>query len=167
MTQEGWVHFQVCAVVRLLSVNSLSSWALHSPPDFLLISFFTHSINKQNSTSSNSLSKFPSPFLLVCSCPVLSFPRSLLLILHISTSAIYLAHNLTSSPCTPSQSWVCFSHSLCAFLAPHSNCGPSLLYFFPLEMAKDILPFPVSYVRKSWATLTVGIATSNTYLYFI
>lgn len=129
-------------------------------PAFLLICFFAHSIHKQNSISCNSLSKSLSPFLLVCSHPVLSFPLSLLSILHTSSSAIYLDRNLTSSLCIPSQPWSSFSSPLCAFLAPHSNSGASYclttFFFFSLENGKIPIPIPSVISEKELSNLNCG-----------
>lgn len=134
--QEGWVQFQVCVVVHLLSVSCFSSWAFTLPPSFSPDLFFSliPSTSKVSSVPTHS-SKFPSPFRSVYSHPVLSFPQSLLFILQTSSSAICLAHNLTSSLCTPSSSWDSSSHSLCAFLAPLSNFGP--FYYLTIFFSED------------------------------
>lgn len=103
--RTGSVPDQCCTS---LALNQFSLCCL------LLSPSVSHSI-KYNSISSNSVSGFHSPFLLIRTHPVLAFPLSFPLALHTTSCATHSAYMLTSSFCIPIQPWGSFSATFLPF----------------------------------------------------
>lgn len=100
----------LCFTSLALSQFSLLCCLLLSPSIY-------HPI-KYSSISSNSVSGFHSPLLLIHTYPVLAFPLSFPLVLHTTSGAAHMAYKQTSSFFTSIRPWGSFSAtSLC-----HSSC---------------------------------------------